>query len=183
MLTITIYSIKIKINTVYVYTIAPREQVANHHQPELYHRVDSVSSSTGWNCTLTSAISFLALFSVLVILASNSEVSRTLSKPETSAVRSTNISEPERLPRRSRIPRSEEGVEARGTDDVGTEGWDAIRGSSSRVNFWRVAGLMPASVRSPKAPARRLNPCCNITTDTRRPVTIFSTLHITYDEE
>jgi len=66
-----------------------------------YQLVFSVTtSSTGWNCILTSAISRRASFSVLVIFASSSDVSRTLSEEATSAVRSTNISDPARFARK-----------------------------------------------------------------------------------
>ena len=55
----------------------------------------------------------------------------------------------------------DEGVD----EDVG----EFTSGSRTRVSERCVRGEIPASVRSPNALAKRLNPCCRITIDTSNP--------------
>lgn len=115
----------------------------------------------------TSDTSLRPSLSVCVILSSSNDASLTLNPPDTSAVRCTNIIEPERRARRSRMPR-------RAGDDALLADADAeTRGSSIRFSVCRVFFGTPASVRSPHAPSRRPMPCRRITTETSKPKGVF----------
>lgn len=86
----------------------------------------------------------------------------------TSAVRSTNIFEPDRTARTLRIPRmaSAEGVD----DDDEMDEEEVMRGSTTWKREVRVDSETPASVRSLNACRRRPQPCLKIRIEIRVPV-------------